>query len=266
MNRVLEQIIEATRADLEREPINLASFEKKARIVVDGSRPHRFREQLSLDGIRMIAEIKAASPSAGTIVNDPDVEVIAREYAAGGAAALSIVTEPHFFKGSRSWLRRAAVASALPVIMKDFIISEAQIVRGVAAGADAILLLASVLDTSQIRGFLQVCEEYGRDALVEVHDAPELLKATDAGARIIGVNNRDLRTFDVSLGTAESVGPMIPPGIIRVSESGIGSRDDIERLGRAGFKAFLVGEALMRSHDRTAALRELIGSGIGVNQ
>ncbi len=261
MNRVLEEIVNATRHDLERNPIDRRAVEGKARIVAEGGNRHRFREQLSAGGVRIIAEIKSASPSAGTILPAPPVEAIAREYAAGGAASISVVTEPHFFKGSREWLRRAAVASGLPVIMKDFIVERDQIVRGIAAGAEAILLLASVLDAEELRDFLSLCDEYGRDALVEVHDEDELAKAVEAGAPIIGVNNRDLRSFDVSLETAERLGPMIPAGVIKVAESGIRTRGDIERLERWGFSAFLVGESLMRSHDRPAMIRTLTGAG-----
>lgn len=263
MNRILEQIVDRTRADLRAEPIDLVAVEKEARIAVDGVPPHRFRESLMLDGIRIIGEIKSASPSAGSIVPEPDVERIAREYASGGVAAISVVTEPHFFSGSRSWLRRAGSASGLPVIMKDFIISREQIVRGIAEGADAILLLASVLETSELGEFLAVCTALGRDALVEVHDEVELGKAVDSGAQIIGVNNRDLRSFDVNLETAERLGPKIPPDVIRVSESGIRTRDDVERLERAGYAAFLVGESLMRSSDRPGMIRELRGTAMG---
>ncbi|MDX1583917.1 MAG: indole-3-glycerol phosphate synthase TrpC [Thermoanaerobaculia bacterium] len=257
MNRVLERIVERTKADLAREPIDLAAEEKEARIVADGVAPNRFRTSLGREGIRIIAEVKSASPSAGTILKDPDVEAIALEYAKGGAAAISIVTEPHFFRGSRSWLRRAASASGLPVVMKDFIVSRAQVVRGIAAGADAVLLLASVLEEGELRELRLSCEEYGRDALVEVHDEAELEKAVNAGAGIIGVNNRDLQTFDVNLETAERLRPMIPDRAVAVSESGIRTREDIARLRRAGYSAFLVGETLMKSERRSETIREL---------
>ncbi len=133
-----------------------------------------FRTALARDGVNVIAEIKSASPSAGSIVDDPDVESIARDYARGGAAAISIVTEPEFFRGSRDWIARAKSAASLPVVMKDFVVEPSQIVRGIAAGADAILLLASVLEVAQIRDFVAIIEAYGCDALVEVHDEQEL--------------------------------------------------------------------------------------------
>ncbi|HVE72913.1 MAG TPA: indole-3-glycerol phosphate synthase TrpC, partial [Thermoanaerobaculia bacterium] len=206
---------------------------------------------------RIIAEIKSASPSAGSIVDDPDVETIARDYARGGAAAVSVVTEPEFFRGSRNWLARAREASGLPVIMKDFIVEPSQIIRGIAAGADAILLLASLLDARELANFIGLVEAYGCDALVEVHDEAELDRAVKAHARIIGVNNRDLRSFHVDLATSERLGALMPADAIRVAESGIRTREDVQRLRAAGFHAFLVGESLLRQNDRAAAVEAL---------
>ncbi len=206
---------------------------------------------------RIIAEIKSASPSAGLIVENPDVEAIAREYAKGGAAAISIVTEPEFFLGSRDWI---ASVRALPVVMKDFIVEPQQLLEGVAAGASAILLLASLLDGPTIRHFIKLLDELGCDALVEVHDEEELQRAIDGGARIIGVNNRNLRDFKVDLCTAESLSARMPQGVIKVAESGIKTRADVHRLQAAGYSAFLVGESLLRQNDRAAAVRALIES------
>jgi indole-3-glycerol phosphate synthase len=206
----------------------------------------------------IIAEIKSASPSAGPIVNNPDVEQIARDYALGGAAAISIVTEPEFFRGSEAWIARAASASGLPVVMKDFVIDERQLLSGIGAGANAILLLASLLDAKQIRKFVDLLDEFGCDALVEVHDERELDRAAEGGARVIGVNNRNLRDFQVDLATAERLGARMPKEAIKVAESGIKSRADIDRLLAAGFHAFLVGESLLRQNDRAAAVRALI--------
>jgi indole-3-glycerol phosphate synthase len=212
---------------------------------------------LARDGINVIAEIKAASPSAGDIVVNPDVEKIAAEYKAGGAAAISIVTERDAFKGSRDWIARAAAASGLPVLMKDFVVEESQLIRGVAAGASAILLLASLLDAPQIRDFIACLDQFTCDALVEVHDERELERAVGGGARLIGVNNRNLRDFAVDLGTSERLSKLMPPGVIRVAESGIKGPEHIARLRAAGFDAFLVGESLLRQNDRAAALRRL---------
>ena len=208
-------------------------------------------------GIKLIAEIKAASPSAGSIVDNPDVEAIAADYARGGAAAISVVTEPEYFRGSITWIRRAA-QSGLPVLMKDFILEPSQLYRGVSAGASAILLLASLLDANEIRRFLSLLDEFGCDALVEVHDERELERAIEGGARVIGVNNRNLSDFAVDLATAEKLGSMIPNGALKVAESGIKSARDVDRLAAAGYHAFLVGESLLRQNDRAAAVRALV--------
>lgn len=211
-------------------------------------------------GVNVIAEIKAASPSAGTIVENPNVEQIAGDYARGGAAAISVVTEPEFFRGSPEWIRRAKAASGLPVIMKDFVVDRSQLVSGMAAGADAILLLASLLTASEIREAIALLDGYGCDALVEVHNERELVRALEAGARMIGVNNRDLVTFRVDLTVSQRLVRVIPRETIRIAESGIGSPDDVQRLRASGFDAFLVGEALLRQNDRAAAVRRLLGS------
>ena len=208
--------------------------------------------------VHLIAEIKAASPSAGDIVPNPDVEEIALDYARGGASAISVVTEPDFFHGSHDWLARAASASKLPILMKDFIIDERQLFCGVSAGANAILLLASLLDGKQIRSFIALLDEFGCDALVEVHDERELDRAIEAEARIIGINNRNLRDFRVDLATAETLGARMPRSVIKIAESGIKNRGDVDRLRAAGFQAFLVGESLLRQNDRAAAVQALI--------
>lgn len=251
---VLEQIVERTRERLRTEE---KPDRRAAEAVAQGRTPHAFRAALARDGVNVIAEIKSASPSAGSIVADPDVETIARDYARGGAAALSVVTEPEFFQGSRDWLARASEASGLPVVMKDFVVEPSQIMRGIAAGADAILLLASLLDARQLADYIGLLEAYGCDALVEVHDEAELERAVESQARIIGVNNRDLRSFHVDLATSERLGAMMPADAIRVAESGIRTRADVERLRTAGFHAFLVGESLLRQEDRAAAVQAL---------
>lgn len=251
---VLEQIVERTRERLRSEE---KPDRRAAEAVAERRTPHAFRAALARDGVNIIAEIKSASPSAGSIVPDPDVESIARDYARGGAAALSVVTEPEFFQGSRDWLARATAASGLPVVMKDFVVEPSQIMRGIAAGADAVLLLASLLDARQLADYIGLLEAYGCDALVEVHNEIELERAVDSKARIIGVNNRDLRSFHVDLATSERLGAMMPADVIRVAESGIRTRADVERLRAAGFHAFLVGESLLRQDDRAAAVQAL---------
>lgn len=257
MSTVLDQIVERTRERLRTE-------DKPDRRAAESATEHRtpfaFRNAVSRAGTNVIAEIKSASPSAGSIVDNPDIETIARDYVRGGAAAISVVTEPEFFRGSREWIARAKAAAGLPVVMKDFVVEPSQIVRGIAAGADAILLLASLLDAKQLRDFVALLEAYGCDALVEVHDERELERAVEGGARLIGVNNRDLRDFRVDLGTSERLGALMPADAIRVAESGIRVRADVERLQQAGFHAFLVGESLLRQDDRARAVRELVGA------
>ncbi|MDQ3282658.1 MAG: indole-3-glycerol phosphate synthase TrpC [Acidobacteriota bacterium] len=256
---VLDEIVERTRVRLREEPLDVEDVRRAARDRAAERATHfAFRNALSAEGVRVIAEIKSASPSAGSIVTDPDVESIAREYARGGAAAISIVTEPDFFHGSRDWIARAKAATGLPVIMKDFIVEPAQLMRGIAAGADAILLLASLLDGRRIMEFIGLLEAYGCDALVEVHDESEVQRAIDGGARLIGVNNRDLKNFNVDLATSERLGALMPADAIKVTESGIRTRADVERLRNAGFHAFLVGESLLRQEDRAGAVAALV--------
>ena len=250
---ILDDIVARTRSRLGSEPPpDRAAAENAAR----SRPPFALTAALRSDRINVIAEIKSASPSAGSIVENPDVEAIATAYKQGGAAAISIVTEPEFFRGSREWIARAA--GQLPVLIKDFVIDESQLIRGVAASASAILLLASLLDANQIRDFIRCLDAYLCDALVEVHDEKELERAMNGGARIIGVNNRNLRDFSVDLGASERLAQQIPTGILRVAESGIKTRADVDRLRAAGFDAFLVGESLLRQNDRAAAVRQLV--------
>ena len=244
---ILDDIVSRTRARLGNEP--------PPGIAVAHDPPFALTAALRKDRVNVIAEIKSASPSAGPIVDNPDVGAIAAAYKEGGAAAVSIVTEPDFFHGSREWIARV---DGLPVLMKDFIIDESQLIRGVAAGASAILLLASLLDAAQIRDFIACLDSYSCDALVEVHDEAELDRAIGGGARIIGINNRNLRDFSVDLGASERLAPRVPGGVLRVAESGIKTRSDIDRLRDSGFDAFLVGKSLLRQNDRAAAVRKLV--------
>lgn len=261
MNDRLQEIVSRVRARLAGAP-PLEELAKRA-LEESGERPpHRFRRALRAAGAggAVIAEIKAASPSAGVIVANPDAGAIASEYGRGGAAAISVVAEPDFFGGSTEWIGAAARASRLPVLMKHFVVDARQALEGIAAGADAVLLLAALLTTEELRSLIVTIESLGRDALVEVHDERELESALAAGATLIGVNNRDLKTFSVDLGTAERLARAIPEGVVRVAESGIRSPGDAARMKRAGFDAILVGEHLLRQADRAAAVRSLLGS------
>ena len=206
----------------------------------------------------VIAEVKKASPSRGVLVADFDPPAIAESYEGGGAAALSVLTEGPNFQGSLDDLRAARSAVAVPVLRKDFTIGEFDILEAAAAGADAVLLIAAILDERQLRDYRELAERYRMAALVEAHDEDELALAAASGAKIVGVNNRDLRTFDVSLATSLRLAEKMPQGAIRVAESGIHSAADVRTLAAAGYTAFLVGEHLMKSVDPATALRTLL--------
>ena len=217
-----------------------------------------FRRALAAQTPAIIAEIKKASPSKGLLSPDFDPAHLAVEYQAGGAAALSVLTDHAFFQGSLADLAAARGACQLPVLRKDFTLDENHVTEAAAGGADAILLIAAILEARQIRNLAELAAGYGMASLVEVHDERDLAKAIDSGAEIIGVNNRDLNTFDVNLETSLRLAARIPAGVVKVSESGIGSAADIERLRDAGYQAFLVGEHLVKSCDPAAALRALL--------
>ncbi len=207
----------------------------------------------------IIAEVKQASPSAGVLAGDFDPAAVAARYEEGGAAALSVLTDGPFFKGNLSDLEAARERARLPVLRKDFTIDPVSVVEAAAHGADAILLIAAILSEREMRDLRELASGFGMAALVEVHCEAELEPALASGADIIGVNNRNLHTFEVRLDTSFRLAERIPAGVIRVSESGIRSRSEVRQLRDAGYQAFLVGEHLMRSPDPAAALRELIG-------
>lgn len=219
--------------------------------------PRDFHGALTTSAPAIIAEIKKASPSKGVLSANFDPTASARDYQRGGAAALSVLTDQPFFQGSLDHLRAAREACAIPVLRKDFTIHRAQIAEAGAAGADAILLIAAILSDSELRDFREYAESLQLAALVEVHDEEELDRAIGSGARILGVNNRDLHTFEVHLETSLRLAAKIPADAVRVSESGIHTAGDIARLRAAGYQAFLVGEHLMKSGDPARALQEL---------
>lgn len=209
--------------------------------------------------VRLIAEVKKASPSKGVIRPDFDPVAIARAYEEGGASCLSVLTDETYFQGSLAYLGDIRAAVSLPLLRKDFLIDPAQIYEARLAGADAVLLIVAALPSAaRLAELRHVAESVGMDALVEVHDAAELEVAAESGALLLGVNNRDLRDFTVHLETAESLIPAFPKGAIGVAESGIFTAADVARMGRAGAAAVLVGESLMREHDVAAATRRLL--------
>ena len=227
---------------------------------MDVDPPRGFMQALTQSSeIAVIAEVKKGSPSKGIISPDFNPTAIASSYEKGGADAVSVLTDEKFFYGSLDYIPLVRQEIQLPVIRKDFIIHELQIEEAGNYGADAILLIAAILDQNQIRDYLQMSTELGMDALVEVHDEKELEKSLIAGSRLIGINNRDLRDFTVDLKTTIRLRREIPDSIPVVSESGIKSREDIKMLEDESIAAALIGETFMRSGDREAALREIRG-------
>lgn len=210
-------------------------------------------------GVQVIAEVKKASPSAGVIRADFDPVAIARTYAAAGAAGISVLTDEPYFQGHLRYLEQIRHAVAVPLLRKDFILDRYQVLEARAAGADAVLLIAEILPGGALPRLLADIRGLGMEALVELYDADNLTRVLDAGATLVGVNNRDLRTFTVRLEHTLDLAARMPPGVLLVSESGIRDRADVDRLRAAGVKAILVGETLMRAGDVAGTLRELRG-------
>jgi len=225
--------------------------------------PRPFRAALRGGGeVQVIAEIKRRSPSAGPIRPDADPAALARAYATGGAAALSVLTDPVFFDGSPEALIRARAATDLPVLRKDFLFSPAQIYEARAWGADAVLLIVRLLDDVQLRDLQALARGLGMDALVEVHDESELERALALGANPIGVNHRDLDRFVTDLGISARLAPRVPAEVVLVAESGLATRADVEAMGRRGVDAVLIGEGLMRQADVAEAVAALRGCAV----
>ena len=250
---LLAQIVEQKKIELARRTPGVEELAHKS---TAGRR--EFASALTSRQMAIIAEIKKASPSRGVLAADFDPAAIARLYQQGGASALSVLTDEKHFQGSLTDLVSARAAVTLPVLRKDFTIDPYHVHEAAAHGADAILLIAAVLSERQMRDFRELAERYRMAALVEVHDAEELAPAIASGARIIGVNNRDLNTFEVSLDTALRLAEKIPAGVVKVAESGIHSAADVARLRAAGYQALLVGEHLMKSGDPAGALQALL--------
>ena len=221
--------------------------------------PHSpiFEQALSAPGLSFICEVKKASPSKGVIAEDFPYLQIAEEYEAAGAAAISVLTEPEYFLGSDQYLREIAARVKIPVLRKDFVIDAYQIYEAKILGAQAVLLICALLDTATLAQYIAAAGELGLSALVEIHNEAEAEQALAAGARIIGINNRDLSTFNVDLGLSARLRKLIPAGIITVAESGLKSPDDLRALKDAGIDAVLIGESLMRSADKKRFLAEL---------
>jgi indole-3-glycerol phosphate synthase len=260
MSDILQRIL-ARKAEEVRERIARTPPRELAAAIADAPPPRGFRAALEAriasGDAAVIAEVKKASPSQGVIRADFDPAAIARSYAAGGATCLSVLTDVDFFQGADAYLVAARAACPLPVLRKDFVIDEYQIHEARALGADCILLIVAALDDARLAEFAVLARDLGMDALVEAHDAAELERALRTSAALIGINNRDLRTFGTSLDTTLRLRERVPADRLLVTESGIHSRADVARMREAGVHAFLVGEAFMRAEDPGAELARL---------
>ena len=255
LDLIVAQHREAARAD-RRSPAELLALARACP-------PARgFRSRLaSADGAAVIAEVKRRSPSRGDLRADLDPDALARQYESGGAACLSVLTDAEWFGGSPSDLRSARNATSLPALRKDFTVDDRDVLDARIMGADCVLLIVAALDDDELSRYCALARDVGLDALVEVHDDAELERALSAGADLVGVNQRDLVTFDVDRARAARLAPLIPDGVVSVAESGIEGPDDVARLAGAGYGAVLVGESLVRSADADAAVRALVAAG-----
>lgn len=257
---ILAEIAEKTRQRVaaEKESLPLPQLRSQAE-ALDPNTGFPFAQALAAPGMSFICEVKKASPSKGLIAPNFPYLDIAKEYQAAGAAAISCLTEPYWFQGSDQYLKEIAQAVTIPVLRKDFTVDEYMIYGAKVLGASAVLLICAILGDSQLKDYLTLAHSLGLSALVEAHDKTELNRALSAGARIIGVNNRDLRTFTVDVNNSLRLRKLAPPEVLFVSESGIKTPEDIQKLYDNGTNAVLIGETLMRAPDKKAMLAQLRG-------
>jgi indole-3-glycerol phosphate synthase len=258
---VLGAIVAASRCAVaeRRARLPLADLTARARDTARPATGATFVRALTAAGpVRVIAECKRRSPSRGVLRADYDAVALARGYASAGAAAISVLTEPAFFDGALAHLSAVTAAVGVPALRKDFVVDEYQIVEAATAGAGAVLLIVAALDDAGLRGLLERADRWDLAALVEAHDAAEIARAVAAGARVIGVNNRDLRTLEVATATAEDLAALIPDDCVAVAESGIRSGEDAARLAGQGYDAVLVGERFVTAPDPGTAVRSFI--------
>ena len=256
---ILNKIIDIKKKELKNSKSS-DSLQEVRKKVGDAENNRGFKKSLANDSINIIAEIKKASPSKGIIREDFNPVEIAKIYQDNGAVAISVLTDKNFFQGDIQYLNQIRKSVSLPLLRKDFILDEYQLYEAKVFGADAVLLIAAVLDKNQLTEYMELSKEIGLENLVEVHSFKDLEKAMYCEAEIIGINNRDLQTFEVSLKTTLDMAKEIPENKVIVSESGINSHDDILELQKNGVNAFLIGEALMKEKDIGKKLKELIGS------
>lgn len=263
---ILDDLAAAARARVERKkksiPFEAVRTEARRLAKCEGTFTFPFESAIAGDGIRFICEVKRASPSRGIIAEDFPYLDIARAYERAGADCISVLTETDHFKGDDRFLKEISDAVAIPTIRKDFIIDPYMIYEAKLLKASCVLLIAALLDTDAIREYKAVCDELGLSALVEVHDEAEVESALDAGARMIGVNNRDLRTFTVDIDNSIRLRKLVPKEILFVAESGIKTAADIQALRQAGADGVLIGETLMRSSDKAEMIKHLRGDQI----
>ena len=256
---ILDQLADYARQRVEeaKRQTPLAEIKRQALALPKGD--FRFEKALTKPGLSFICECKKASPSKGLIAADFPYLQIAKEYESAGADAISVLTEPKWFLGSDRYLKEIASAVSTPCLRKDFTVDDYMIYEAKLLGASAVLLLCAILDDAQLREYLALCDGLGLSALVEAHDEAEVDRALNAGARILGVNNRDLKNFTVDTENSRRLRARIPEDVLFVSESGVRTAEDVARLAAIGADAVLIGETLMRAPDKTAKLRELKG-------
>jgi indole-3-glycerol phosphate synthase len=257
---ILQEIAAKTRQRVAEQKacVPLAQLKMQAENM-DCSRFGCFRQALLQPGMSFICEVKKASPSKGVIAADFPYQDIARQYDAAGASAISILTEPHYFQGSDDYLRQIRQLTDLPLLRKDFTVDDYMIYEAKTLGADAVLLICALLDSATLQQYLQLCQQLGLEALVEAHDEAEVQMALQAGARIIGVNNRNLKDFTVDIGNSIRLRKLVPENVVFVAESGMKTRADIAQLEAAQVNGVLIGETLMRSDDKKQMLQQLKG-------
>lgn len=258
---ILDEIAEKTRLRVDQAKQKISPEDMKSAAEAMASETgFPFEEELRRPGISFICEVKKASPSKGLIAEDFDYVAIAEEYQAAGAGAISVLTEPDYFLGSIDYLREISETVSVPLLRKDFVVDEYMIYEAKVNGAALVLLICALLTEDTLRRYISICDRLGLSALVEAHDEDEIRKAVNAGARVIGVNNRNLKDFTVDIQNGIRLREKVPEDILFVAESGIRTREDIRELEKGNVNAVLIGETLMRSRDKKAMLDSLRGS------